>query len=295
MTATPDGGAPAGAPAPVCPRHPSRVAYVRCQRCERPTCPECQRVAAVGFQCVDCVREGAKTVRGARTVLGGPVTDGRPLVTWWLLGVTVTAFVLQLAGGRAVTSALLFFPPLAVAEPWRFVTSVFLHSPTFLLHIAFNMYALWVVGPYLENLLGRARFLALYLLCGVGGSVGYFLLAVPGDAPGSSWTTGALGASGAVFGLWAALIVLNRRLGRDVSGITAVIVINGVLGFFIGGIAWQAHLGGLLTGALTAALLAAVPRARRALLQPAALAGVAVLLVVLVAVKVATVPAGLLA
>lgn len=280
---------------PVCPRHPDRESYVRCQRCERPTCPECQRPAPVGIQCVDCVREGAKSVRSARTVLGGRVGDGRPVVTQTLIGLCVVAFALQWAVGGAFTNEFLFYPPFALSEPWRFITSAFLHSPSFLLHILFNMYALWLTGPYLESLLGRARFLALYLLCGIGGSVGYFVLAVPSTADSSSWFNGALGASGAVFGLWAALIVLNRRLGRDASGITAIIVINGVLGFVVGGIAWQAHLGGLVTGALVAAALAYTPKERRAVLHPLALGGIAVLLVVLVLAKAATVPAGLLA
>lgn len=296
MTALPPDGAPAAPQAaPVCPRHPSREAYVRCQRCERPTCPECQRPAAVGIQCVDCVREGAKTVRGARTVLGGRAGDGRPVVTQSIIGLCVVAFLLQFAGGNAFTSNLVFWNPAALTEPWRFLTSGFLHSTSFVLHIVFNMYILWMIGPYLEQLLGRVRFAALYLLSLLGGNVGYFVMSVPSGAPNAEWWASALGASGAVFGLFAAMFVVNRRLNRDIGGVVGIIAINLALGFFVNGIAWQAHVGGLLTGAAVAAGLAYAPRERQKVLHALTFAGVAVLLVVLVLVKAATVPAGLLA
>jgi membrane associated rhomboid family serine protease len=297
MSGPAGGGVPPSGPdaPPVCPRHPGREAYVRCQRCERPVCPECQRPAAVGVQCVDCVREGAKTVRTARTALGGRPTDTRPLVTQALIGLTVAAFALQWVVGESFTTELLFVPYFAIADPWTFLTSALVHSTSFPFHILLNMYALWMVGPYLEGLLGRARFLALYVLSAAGGSVGYFALAPVSAEPGSTWLTGALGASGAVFGLFAAFFVVNRRLGRDSRGIAVVIALNLVIGFIATGIAWQAHLGGLVTGAVVAAALAYVPRERRAVLHPVALTGVAVLLVALVLVKAAAVPAGLLA
>jgi membrane associated rhomboid family serine protease len=173
------------------------------------------------------------------------------------------------------------------------LTAAFLHSPDFLLHIVFNMYALWMIGPYLEALLGTARFAALYLLSALGGSVGCFVLAVPGF-DSLSWLRGTVGASGAIFGLFAALLMVNRRLGRDSVGIIGVIVINGVLGFMPGlNIAWQAHLGGLITGALAAGVLAYSPAQRRSVLHPLGLAAVLVLLLTLTAIKVALVPAGL--
>ena len=274
---------------PVCPRHPDRVSYVRCQRCERPVCPECQRPAAVGVQCVDCVREQSRGVRSARTVFGGAVGTGRPVVTQAIIAVCVAVFVLQYTSGNRVTVELSFYPPLAMAEPYRFLTSAFLHSPTFVLHIAFNMYALWTVGPYLERLLGRAQYAALYLLCAVGGSVGYFVIVSPYS---EQWESGALGASGAVFGLFGAWFVVNRRLGRDVTGIVTLVVINGVIGF-LPGIAWQAHLGGLVTGLVVTAVFAYLPR-DRAPLRWAGLVAVAVLPLVVVAVRVLTLPTGAL-
>ena len=261
-------------PVPVCPRHPDRESYVRCQRCMRPTCPQCQRPAAVGIQCVDCVAEGARTVRQARTVFGGSVTDGRPVATMTIIGICIGIYLLQQVM-PGFTQQVWFVPVQGEAELWRFITSAFAHSPGNLLHIAFNMYALWVMGQYLEPMLGRARFVALYLLSAIGGSVMYLLFAFPptpamvavGD--GGLWYTPAVGASGAVFGLFGAFLVLQRRLGRSSAGMYVVIAINAVIGFVIPGIAWQAHLGGLLTGAAVAAAIAYSGRNRGPLAPPA--------------------------
>jgi membrane associated rhomboid family serine protease len=295
MSAVPpgDGGAVAGIP--VCPRHPDRESYVRCQRCERPVCPECQRVAAVGVQCVDCVRQQSKSGRTARTVFGGQAGVAAPRVTQAIIALCVGAYFLEWTIGAPFIVRFVYAPYFTVAEPWRMITSAFLHSPPqnssgALLHILFNMYAVWLIGPYLERLLGPARFAALYLISAFGGSVGLFLLANPDSA--SSWRTAALGASGGVFGLFAALVLVNRRLGRDSAGIVGVIVINGVLGFMPGlNIAWQAHLGGLVTGGLVAAVLVYAPQERRALLHLLGLVAVAVLLLALTLIKVALVPA----
>ncbi|HOA66942.1 MAG TPA: rhomboid family intramembrane serine protease [Phycicoccus elongatus] len=257
-TAYPPVGESAGPP--VCPRHPDTVAYVRCQRCRRPTCPQCQRPAAVGIQCVDCVAQGAKQVRQGRTVFGGQVAVGRPLVTLTIIGLCAAVFLGQKVV-PGLTNDIAFVPALGKSEPWRFLTAAFAHSPTMILHIAFNMYALWIMGTYLEPLLGRARFLAVYLVTALGGSVGYLLLAPPLTllqihlGQSGAWITPTVGASGAVFGLFGAFLVLNRRLGRSSAGMVAMIAINAVLGFVIPGIAWQAHLGGLVTGVAAAAII----------------------------------------
>jgi membrane associated rhomboid family serine protease len=263
---------------PVCPRHPDRVSYVRCQRCERPVCPECQRPAAVGVQCVDCVKEGSRQVRTGRTVFGGAVArDGRPLVTQTIIAICVVVYVLQRAD-TDVTFRFLYAPVTTVAEPWRMITVAFLHSPANLFHIIFNMVALWLTGPYLESLLGRARFLALYFLSALGGSVALLLLASPTDT--EDWVGGAVGASGAVFGLFAALFVVNRRLGLETAGIAVLIGINTVIGFIPGyNISWQGHLGGLVGGLLAAAIVAYAPRARRSLVQWVGLVGLTFVLV----------------
>ena len=262
---------------PVCPRHPDRVAYVRCQRCGRPTCPECQRPAAVGIQCVDCVREGQKSIRMPRTQFGAKVSpDGRPVVTLAIIVICVGVWLLQQVSSQ-VTRELSFVPVLGVTEPWRFLTAAFAHSPRSPLHILFNMFALWQIGQYLEPMLGRARFSILYLVSAFGGSVGYLLLASPPALPltqagidGSSWITPVVGASGAVFGLFGALLVLNRHLGRSSGPMFGVLAINAVLGFVLPGIAWQAHLGGVVTGAALAAVITVTaPQARRRLQLPA--------------------------
>ncbi len=267
---------------PVCPRHPDRVSYVRCQRCGRPTCPECQRPAAVGIQCVDCVREGQKSMRVPRTQFGAAVTStGRPVVTVTIIGICVAVWLLQRVS-PVVTNDLAFVPVLGSSAPWRFLTAAFAHSPSQLLHILFNMYALWVLGQYLEPLLGRFRFGALYLVSAFGGSVGFLLLASPptsvADFASTNWGTPTVGASGAVFGLFGALIVLNRHLGRSSGPMFGVLAINAVLGFVVPGIAWQAHLGGLLTGvALAAVITATAPQKRRRLQLPALVAVVVLL------------------
>lgn len=279
-------GTPAAQPSaqvPVCPRHPDRPSYVSCQRCGRPACPECQRAAAVGFQCVDCVNEAKRTTPAARTVYGGAVASGKPVVTFAIIAVCVLVFVLQLLiPGNAVFRTLAYAsvyatPEYGVFQPWRMLTSAFLHSQGFLLHIVLNMYTLWIFGQALEPLLGRIRFLAVYLLSAIGGSVGYLLMTpiLPEGGP-----VGLVGASGAIFGLFGAMLVVQRHRGGETRQLWVLIAINGVIGFMVPQIAWQAHLGGFITGALCAAVIAYAPRgARRHILQAGGLALVMALLV----------------
>jgi membrane associated rhomboid family serine protease len=183
------------------------------------------------------------------------------MVTLTIIGICVAVFLGQMAVPR-LTNEIAFVPFLGDTEPWRFLTSAFAHSPRQLLHIVFNMYALWIMGQYLEPMLGRARFAALYLVTAFGGSVMYLLLAFPSTVDElnrgsySAWETPAVGASGAVFGLFGAFLALQRRLGRSAGPMVATIGINAVLGFVIPGIAWQAHLGGLVVGAACAAIFA---------------------------------------
>lgn len=228
-----------------------------------------------------------------RTQFGAPVAaGGRPVVTMTIIGICVAVWLLQRV--PRVTSEVAFYPYLGADEPWRFLTAAFAHSPGSPLHIMFNMYALWVLGQYLEPMLGRLRFAILYLVSAFGGSVGFLLLASPPAAPltqaslaGSSWVASMVGASGAVFGLFGALLVLNRHLGRSSGPILGVLAINAVFGFVFPGIAWQAHLGGFLTGAALAAVFTATaPKSLRRFQLPA-LAGVLVLLVFAVVAKYA--------
>ncbi len=231
------------AQAPVCYRHPDRTTYARCTRCHRYVCGDCMRTAAVGHQCVDCVRAGAATVRQPRTVLGGRLhASGKPVVTWTLIGINVVMFVLQMASGQFDRQLTLWPPAVADGQVYRLVTSAFLHYGP--MHLLLNMWALYVVGPELEGLLGRVRYSALYLLSALGGSVAVYLLA--------PITTATAGASGAIFGLFGATLVIGRRLRMDVRAVGAVIVVNLIFTFTIPHISWQGHVGGLITGVLVA-------------------------------------------
>lgn len=239
--------AEAAPPAPICYRHPERETWIQCTRCQRPICPECMNAASVGYQCPDCVSAGAASIPESRTVFGGRLTrDGA--VTTSLMGICaflfVTVTLLDLGGGLARWG----MQPLAIAldgEWFRLVSSMFLHAGW--LHIAFNMYVLYILGSPLERVLGHGRFLTLYMLSGIGGSVASYWF--------SAVNTLSVGASGAIFGLMAAWIVIGRRLDRDVTQIIFLLGINVVLGFVIGGIDWRAHLGGAVTGAVVGLIL----------------------------------------
>jgi membrane associated rhomboid family serine protease len=237
-------------------------------------------------QCVDCVAQAARSTRSARTLFGATVREGRPVVTLTLIGLCAVSWILQLVTDGAWTQQWEFSPAAGQEEPWRFLTAAFLHSLS-PLHILFNMYALWLVGPFLEQAFGRGRFLALYLLAALGGSVGVLLLA---DPFAQSWWTGVVGASGAVFGLFGAIIPVLRKMGRDAGQIVVLIAINMALPFFVGGIAWQAHVGGLVVGLLIGAGYAMAPRERQKLVGWALPAVVGVALVVLSVWKYSTVP-----
>jgi membrane associated rhomboid family serine protease len=279
----------------VCPRHPDREAYVRCQRCGRPACPDCQRPAAVGIQCVDCVREAARTSPSARTVFGGRATDGTPTVTYAIVAVCAVVYLAQRASDT-VTRDFAFAPFVGWSEPWRFVTAAFLHSPSTVFHILLNMFALWSLGQYLEPMLGRARFAALYLISGIGGQVAVTLLAgtptIAGLQSGQddAWLTPVVGASGAIFGLFGALLVLNRHLRRSSAAMYATIAINAAFGFLYPGIAWQAHLGGLVTGLVCAAVIVLFRRQGMRHLVWAALGAVLAVLVVVTVAKYLSLP-----
>ena len=260
--------------APTCYRHSDRETYVRCTRCDRPICPDCMNDAAVGFQCPDCVREGNKSVRQARTVFGGRVGEDAK-ITKVLIGLNVIAFVGQLVSDAFTVDYAMSGIRVAFSdEYYRMLTSAFLHDPSFLLHIGFNMYALLAFGSQVERLLGGARYLVLYLVSAFGASVATLLLLSP--------YRGSLGASGAVFGLFGAYFVMARKLRADTSQILMLIGINVVIGLAAGGyINNYAHLGGLATGGAVAFAYTRAPRGKnQALLQYGGAALIVVLLVV---------------
>ncbi|MEU9299023.1 rhomboid family intramembrane serine protease [Streptomyces sp. NPDC048269] len=244
---------------PGCYRHPDRDTGISCTRCERPICPECMISASVGFQCPECVREGSgtghrTTANAPRNIAGGVVAADPHLVTKSLIGINAAVFLAGLVAPAVVVQLELigryvefFGSPVegvSTGQYHRLLTSVFLHVEWW--HIIGNMIGLWVIGGPLEAALGRSRYLAVYLLSGLGGSALVYLLTEP--------NTPTLGASGAVFGLLGATVVLARRLRYEMRPVIIMVVLMLVLTFVpIGGsltVSWQAHVGGLVTGAL---------------------------------------------
>jgi membrane associated rhomboid family serine protease len=249
------------------------------------------RSASVGQQCVECVGTEARSTRQARTTFGGRPATGA-VVTWTLVAINVAIFLVTWVRPSVVTNLEMLgyaqytlggpFHGVAAGEWYRLITSAFLAPATGLgglgfVDILFNMWALIFVGPALEGLLGRMRFLALYLLSALGGAVMYYYIAPPNNP--------AVGASGAIFGLFGAWFVVARRLRLDSRGIAALIAINLALSFFFHTyIAWQDHIGGLLTGALLTAAYVYAPGKNRSVWQ--ALATIAVLAALVAAVLI---------
>ena len=268
---------PAGVPA--CYRHLDRPTYLSCTRCGRPVCPECMRSASVGHHCLDCVAAAAQSVPTARTAAGGVIRTGAPLLSYGLIAVNVIVFLLAKFAPAEQVYRLALWPALVATGDWyQLVTSTFLHFG--LLHLLFNMYALYILGPPLEEHLGRLRFGVLYGLSALGGSVMVYLFSQP-DVP-------TVGASGAIYGLFGATFVAAKRLRLDVRWLIGLIVINLVLTFAVPGISWQGHIGGLITGALIAAVLVYAPRARRNLIQAGAGIGLLVVFASLIAMRTVT-------
>ncbi len=295
-----------------CYRHPKVECHVRCTRCERYICPDCMREAAVGHQCPDCVKEGARSMRQARTLVGGRVS-AVPVVTYVLIAVTLLVYLAEVLRPEivdrfAMVGAGLLGPDgehylwmdpypagftpegVAAGEWYRLLTGAFLHLPptggTFgVLHVVMNMVALWNLGRLVEPMLGRVHYLALYLLSALGGSVLVLLLA-PEDA--------VVGASGAIFGVGAAYYVMARRVGADMGpvnrflgGLLLWLVVSAVF------TSWEGHLGGLLAGGAVALVFAHTPRGRhRVLVQAAACAALLALLAVLALGKAAALGSG---
>ncbi|WP_338029031.1 rhomboid family intramembrane serine protease [Glaciihabitans arcticus] len=164
----------------------------------------------------------------------------KPVVTYSIIVLNAIVFALQFLLGDFVFQNFAYAPFLTASEPWRMITSAFLHSETSIFHILFNMYALFIFGPQLEQMLGRGRFIALYLLSAFGGSVAVLLLGDP--------TGGVIGASGAIFGLFGAFFMIQRKLGGNTIQLVILIALNLVLGFIIPNVSWQGHVGGLVVG-----------------------------------------------
>lgn len=277
-----------------CYRHPDREAYVRCQRCDRFICPACQHEAAVGFLCPEDAGPGSRPVGGARGRFTrameslGFEKDHEPKtrrqrqiapLTMLLVIINVVLWAAELLiPNDEVLINLAYSPLMTAIEPWRMITAGFVHSPSNFFHIALNMYSLWIFGRELEPVLGKGRYLALYLLAVFGGSLGVLWL---GDV--NSWT---VGASGAIFGLMAAYFVVLRSIGGNTQQMLTLIAINLSFGFFVSGVSWQAHVGGLLVGGLVAYVYSRTRGANKGALRNFGVGSIAVALVVLTVIGV---------
>lgn len=265
--------------------------------------------ASVGHQCPECVRTANRGQRTSVTAFGGDARIGsQGYVTKTLIAINVAMLIASVAisgagtlfgggmggllgggsdlnswggmvGSQAVTQQgvtnqydVIFGTP--GGEAYRFLTSMFLHAG--IIHLALNMWALWVVGRVIEQALGPGRFLGLYLVSGLGGSLAVYLFTGP-------YLT--VGASGAIFGLFGALFILLRRVGRDASSMLSLIVINVVVTFLVPGISIAGHLGGLATGTIAALGLAYAPQKNRALIQYGCLALLFVIIVVIAVLR----------
>ena len=266
-----------------CYRHPDRTGGVRCQRCERPICPACMNTASVGFHCPECAgsKSGRQKVYTGRAAFAGAKSL---VLTPALIAINVGVFFLGLADGgqadeltgRMLVDYSLFGPSIRYDHEWyRIVTSGFLHSG--LLHLLFNMYALWIIGNMLEPALGRLRFAIIYFGGMIAGSAGALIL---------DPTQPAVGASGAIFALFAAAFLAQRAAGIDPwrSGIGLTIGLNLLITLAIPRISIGGHIGGLIGGGILAWLLIEAPRQIRSRQAPLILAGLCVPAFFLIAV-----------
>jgi membrane associated rhomboid family serine protease len=231
-----------------CYRHPDRETMVSCSECGRPICSDCMTYAPVGIRCPDHSGQAQGTTRVTQGLRRASYEGTGALVTKTLVAINVGVYLLELALGGEVNGTnntiyehgALFGPLVADGDWWRLFTAAFLHYGP--IHLAFNMLALWIFGSALEQVLGRGRFILLYIVSGLAGSAGALLF---------SPNAVTVGASGAIFGLMGAALVLERqRTYVFGGGALGLIVVNLVFTFAIPGISIGGHLGGLVGGAL---------------------------------------------
>ena len=247
---------------PYCYRHPNRETFVSCSECGRPICAECMTPAPVGQRCP----EHSGRPQGARRVSSGvrrSAFEGTgAVVTKALVAINVVVYLITAAqggglnapGGRLFTDWVLYGPAVANGDWWRLFTSAFLHAS--LIHIGFNMYFLWFVGSAVEQAMGRGRFILIYVVSALAGSAGA-LVFTP--------TTPTVGASGALFGLLGAALILERQRNYVLGGSAmALIVINLILSFTLSNISVGGHIGGLIGGILCTLVLSKFGRGHAA-------------------------------
>jgi membrane associated rhomboid family serine protease len=230
-----------------CYRHPDRETGLSCSECGRPICTECMTVAPVGLRCPEHSGAPRGAQRVTRTVRRASFSGQGALLTKALIALNVGIYLAQLAQGATLNAdrgsifvhGALYGPLVADGDWWRLITAAFLHYGPF--HLGLNMLALWWFGAPLEEALGRGRFLLLYLVSGLAGSAGA-LIASP--------TAVTVGASGAIFGILGAALVLERQGTPVFGGALTLIVINLAFTFAVPNISIGGHLGGLAGGIL---------------------------------------------
>lgn len=265
-----------------CYRHPGRETNLSCVRCERPICPDCLRPAAVGYQCPECAT--TSKARAPTLPYGGRIAEHVGLVTLVIGALNVVAYVASAVtspAGVANNNASQLFKrmvlnPAVVHDHdqfWRLLTSAFMHAG--ILHIAVNMFSLAVLGPGLERVLGRLRFAVLYLVSALGASV--FVFGFGGEL------TSTVGASGAIFGLFGALVVVYRKLGLNMRALIPTVAINVYITWRVPNISWIGHLAGFAVGLVLAAIIVYAPREQRASIQ---ILGIGAVLAILVGLTI---------
>nr|WP_223291297.1 rhomboid family intramembrane serine protease [Gordonia malaquae] len=241
----------------VCYRHTDRPTALSCTRCGRSACHECLRPASVGQHCLDCIAQDAASARVTSPTPAVSSANAKPIVTYTLIAINVVVFaaVLLQAGGTTLFYSSIYREGVLISgagfddQYWRLLTSGFLHQSV--PHLAINMFSLYIIGADLERALGRGRYLAIYLVSLLGGSAAVMAF--------QSGVTATAGASGAIYGLMGALLILLLRVKAPVQTVLGVIAINIVISVTIPGISLFGHLGGLVFGAAAAGVVVWLP------------------------------------
>ena len=269
----------------VCYRHPRKETAVSCSNCGRPICTDCMVFSAVGIKCPECAGRPAGAKRAATRVRAAAGTGTGFMVTNALIVVNVLVYLVEAAqsgsltqpGGEIYVQGALFGPAVADGDWWRLITAAFLHGSP--LHIFFNMLMLWWFGRPLEALLGRGRFVAVYFVSILAGSAGA-LLYTP-DVP-------TIGASGAVFGILGAGLVLERnRINVFGGSALLVVVLNLAFTLFISYVSIGGHVGGLIGGALAVLVLSRFGRGHAVYGRFDAVSAIGLVAIALVSIAVA--------
>jgi membrane associated rhomboid family serine protease len=251
-----------------CYRHPDRETGVSCQRCDRYICVDCSTPGAVGFLCPEDSKDRVKI---HKATFQKNIVSAAP-VTFTLIGINVLVYICQFLFPELILS--LYYANVGSNTEWgswqRVFTSGFAHSENQITHILFNMYSLFVLGTLLEPMIGKWRFITLYLFSMFGGGLGYLLL--------STSVGYVVGASGAVFGLMGAYLVFLVKMKLNAGQMYIIIGINLIVGF-LPGIAWEAHVGGLIVGAAVGYLLISTRENAKKNLQLLGLVGIGIALV----------------